>query len=219
MPSLLSASGPWPPFVPSTQTDSPAEEPSAEVIGRELERQLLFGEHVDPTAAVASTAAATATPSDRVQAGFIIVTLADSAPKGEVPIDTARELEGAAWAQQATAAPLVVVCSHFVRLQCVQSALAIATAHWGDESTADKKVIVAGMHGGVSQPLGGQVAMLKKGVVLCFDCFGRVEWLPGPEYYPSDEESALRIAELTRQGFADRMVISQGVLRRIHLSR
>lgn len=97
--------------------------------------------------------------------------------------------------------------------------MTIATAHRSDGLTAGGKVIVAGMHGGSSQALPDQVALLRKGMVLCFDCFGRVEWLAGPEYYPSDEESAVRIAELVRQGFAGNIVISQGVSRRIHFSR
>lgn len=208
------------------QEDHAIQQSSAETVGRELERQLLFGEHAGSTRAadVASTTSASA-PS-RIQAGCVVVNLGDSTPDGNAPTappailgETVRALEGAAWAHRATTAPLVVVCSQFVRWPCVESALAIVTAHWEDEPTAKKRVIVAGMHGGVSQALRGQVAMLRKGVVLCFDCFGRTEWLPGPEYYPSDEESAVRIAELTRQGFADRIVISQGVSRRIHLSR
>lgn len=120
----------------------------------------------------------------------------------------------------------MLACSHFIRWPTLEAALAVATAHWeaaddpGATATPPRKnLIVAGMHGGASQPLRGQTALLSKGVVLCFDCFGRVEWLPGSDYYPSDEETAVRIADLVRQGFADRIVVSTGVSRRIHLSR
>lgn len=210
-----------------TQADSNAQEPSAEAIGRELELQLLFGVHVDPTAAVApSSTSVAATTTGRIQAGFLVVALDDKCNQGAAPPaqaetsgETIRALEGAALAQKATAAPLMVVCSHFVGWELVESAVSVATAHWGDSPAAGKKLILAGMHGGVGQSLPCQVAMLEKGVVLCFDCFGRLEWLPGPEYYPSDEESAVRIAELARLGYADRLVISQGVSRRTHLSR
>lgn len=200
------------------------EQPSPETVGRELEGQLLFGEH----AAKDVASAASATASSRIQAGFIVVNLPDSSTSSgmprasaDLPSDILKALEGAAWAQRATAAPLVIVCSHFVRWRHIESALAIATAHWASEPTSrlNSKVIVAGMHGGISQSLQDQVAILERGAVLCFDCFGRVEWLSGPEYYPSDEESSVRIAELVRQGFADQVVISQWVSRRIHLSR
>lgn len=133
--------------------------------------------------------------------------------------ETRRALEGAAWAHKATAAPLMVICSHFVRWSRVEAAVVVVCNHLGDETNVAKKIILAGMHSGVSQPIAGQVAMLKKGLVLCFDCFGRVEWLSGPNFYPSDENNAVRIVELTKQGFADKMLISQGVSRRIHLSR
>lgn len=137
---------------------------------------------------------------------------------------TAMVLEGAVKAQLATGAPLMLAFSHFVRWPRVESALAIVAAHWGDTpdagaSRSSRQVIVAGMHGGVSQSLPDHAALLNKGVVLCFDCFGRVEWSAGSDYYPSDEESAVRIAELVRQGFAGQIVISSGVSRRIHLSR
>lgn len=210
-----------------TQADNNAQQPSAEDIGRELELQLLFGEHVDPTSAVApSSTSVAATTTGRIQAGFLVVALDEKSDQGAAPPtqaqtsgETIRALEGAALAQKATAAPLMVVCSHFVAWERVEWAVSIATSHWGDCSAAGKKLILAGMHGGIGQSLPCQVAMLDKGVVLCFDCFGRVEWLPGPEYYPSDEESAVRIAELARLGYADRLVISQGVSRRTHLSR
>lgn len=235
------------------QTDCTAQQqPSPATIGKELEHQLLFGEHRDRS--TSSSAAATATapgagaPS-RIQAGFLLVKLDDSnncdcsslsplnqgnttAPAGgnillggnTVDSSTVVALEGAAIAQQATGAPLMLACSHFIQWSTVEAAVAVATAHLADADVVatptGKKVIVAGMHGGVSQSLQGQTALLNKGgVVLCFDCFGRVEWLPGSDYYPSDEEIAVRIAELVRQGFADRIVVSSGVSRRIHLSR
>ena len=132
-------------------------------------------------------------------------------------------LEGAAKAQLATGAPLMLAFSHFVRWPRVEAALAIVATQRGDTPDADDsrsgQIVVAGMHGGVSQSLPDQAALLNKGVVLCFDCFGRVEWSAGSDYYPSDEESAVRIAELVRQGFVERIVISSGVSRRIHLSR
>lgn len=206
--------------------------PSAEAIGKELEQQLLFGVHATNAADRASKMSTHAPP--RVQAGVVVVNLGNrySSRNGlqERPTcladETVRALEGAAWAQRATSAPLIIVCPDFVLWEHVESALAAATpadiiaeAQPGGSATTPGKIILAGMHGGVSQSLRDHVAMLTKGVVLCFDCFGRVEWLPGPEYYPSDEESAVRIAELAKEGFADRIVISQGVSRRIHLSR
>lgn len=195
--------------------------PSAEVIGRELERQLLFGVHATNAADRASKVSTHAPP--RVQAGVVVVNLGNrySSRNGlqEPPTcladETIRALEGAAWAQRATSAPLIIVCPHFVLWEHVESALAAATS----AESQPGKIILTGMHGGVSQSLRDHVAMLTKGVVLCFDCFGRVEWFPGPDYYPSDEESAVRIAELAGEGFADRIVMSQGVSRRIHLSR
>lgn len=202
--------------------------PLAEVIGRELERQLLFGVHATNAADRASKVSTHALP--RIQAGVIVVNLGNrySSRNGlqEPPTcladETIRALEGAAWAQRATSAPLIIVCPHFVLWEHVESALAAATSaeiRTGGSVITPGKIILAGMHGGVSQSLRDHVAMLTKGVVLCFDCFGRVEWIPGPEYYPSDEESAVRIAELAGEGFADRIVLSQGVSRRIHLTR
>ncbi|CAN0388561.1 unnamed protein product, partial [Ascophyllum nodosum] len=198
--------------------------PNAETIGRELERQLLFGEHVDG-AAYQADKAQKRVPT-RVQAGVIVVELGDRYSSRKdlaetlsvIADEAVRALEGAAWVQRATSAPLIIVFHHFVRWEIVESAFAIATAQLGCDATPGK-IILAGMHGGVTQCLRDHLAMLTKGVVLCFDCFGRVEWLPGPEYYPADEESAVRIAELARQGFARQIVMSQGVSRRIHLSR
>ncbi|CAM9299642.1 unnamed protein product [Ectocarpus fasciculatus] len=243
------------------QTNGTAQhETSAETMSKELEHQLLFGEHGTSSAAPPSfapspagaAAAGSASAPARIQAGFLLVKLnsrrcGSPAPvRVETPTTTtaagspaqdthgglerraAMELEGAAMAQQATGAPLMIACSHFVRWPRVVAALTIATAHWGSSqdgtaaaAATSRKVIVAGMHGGVSQSLQDQASLLSKskGIVLCFDCFGRVEWLPGPDYYPSDEESAVRIAELVRQGFADRIVLSSGVSRRFHLSR
>ncbi|CAN0551696.1 unnamed protein product, partial [Ectocarpus sp. 8 AP-2014] len=210
-------------------------EASPETISKELEHQLLFGEHgtssaapsFAPSPAGAAVAESASAPA-RIQAGFLLVKLNSSccrspaAVRVETPAATATagspaqdthgglgraatiELEGAAMAQQATGAPLMIACSHFVRWPMVVAALVIATAHWGSSqdgtaaaaaAATSRKVIVAGMHGGVSQSLHHQASLLSKGIVLCFDCFGRVEWLPGPDYYPSDEESAVRIAE------------------------
>ncbi|CBJ32441.1 conserved unknown protein [Ectocarpus siliculosus] len=242
------------------QTNGTAQyEASPETISKELEHQLLFGEHgassaapsFAPSPAGAAVAESASAPA-RIQAGFLLVKLSSSccrspaAVRVETPAATATagspaqdthgglgraaaiELEGAAMAQQATGAPLMIACSHFVRWPMVVAALVIATAHWGSSqdgtaaaaaAATSRKVIVAGMHGGVSQSLHHQASLLSKGIVLCFDCFGRVEWLPGPDYYPSDEESAVRIAELVRQGFAERIILSSGVSRRFHLSR
>lgn len=222
-----------PAFLCWPSQDSPGTgQSTAETIGRELECQLLFGENVDSAGAVSRT---TLTPAaSKVQAGVLVVSLeADASKDGhskdgqaaapsessEISSKTARALEGAEWALRVTGAPLLIVCSHFVRWQRLELAVTIATAHRGNELTTGGQVIVAGMHGGSSQALPDQLSLLRKGVVLCFDCFGRVEWLAGPEYYPSDEESAVRIADLVRQGFAGQIVISQGVSRRIHLSR
>lgn len=224
--SLLSARSLLPTQVDNT-AQQPAQQPSAEAIGKELEMQLLFGEHVDPIAAVAPSTSVPATPTGRIQAGFLVAAVDESsdmraappAQQAETSGESIRSLEGAVLAQKATGAPLMIVCPHFAAWELVKSAVSVATAHWGDSLAVDKKLILTGMHGGICQSLSCQVAMLEKGLVLCFDCFGRVEWLPGPEYYPSDEESAVRIAELARLGFADRLVISQGVSRRTHLSR
>lgn len=249
----------------STQTDftGATTRPSPETIGKDLEHQLLFGEHGNhsrshPAAAAAAPNTATAPASggaSRIQAGFILVKLYDSSSSRSYPQHgttaaapnapaesallaggnsnsdnsiadgTAMVLEGAVKAQQTTGAPLVLAFSHFVRWPRVEAALAIVAAQWGDTPDAGAprsgQVVVAGMHGGVSQSLPDQAALLNKNklVVLCFDCFGRVEWSAGSDYHPSDEESAVRIAELVRQGFAERIVISSGVSRRIHLSR
>lgn len=175
-------------------------------------------------AAATPTTTGTSTPS-RIQAGFILVKLSENNNSDGSLLNPLTHgtttLEGAVMAQQATGAPLMLACSHFIRWPTLEVALAVATAHWeaADTTLTRKNLIVAGMHGGASQPLQGQTALLNKGVVLCFDCFGRVEWFPGPDYYPSDEETAMRIADLVRQGFADRIVLSSGVSRRIHLSR
>lgn len=231
------------------QTDCTTPQPSPESIGKDLEHQLLFGEHGNhshshPSTAPITTATATAGgAASRIQAGFILVKLYDqqgtttatTAALAECALlvaggsttcysianGTAMVLEGAVKAQQATGAPLMLAFCHFARWPRVEAALALVAAQWGDTpgAGASRQVIVAGMHGGVSQSLPDQAALLNKGVVLCFDCFGRVEWSPGSDYYPSDEESAVRIAELVRQGFADRIVLSSGVSRRIHLSR
>lgn len=88
-----------------------------------------------------------------------------------------------------------------------------------DSSDLVKKVILTGMRGGARAPIDDQIELLQQGFVLCFDCFGRVEWFSGPDFFPSDEESAARIAELVKLGFALKLVISQGVSRRTHLSR
>lgn len=250
-----------PPYI-HTQTDSTTPQPSPESIGKDVEHQLLFGEHGNNSYSHSAPPAAPPTPAtapaggaaSRIQAGFILVKLYDSnssciypqqgtttatptAPaesallaggdnrnSDRVTDGTAMVLEGAVKAQQATGAPLMLAFSHFVRWPRVEAALAIVAAQCGDTSDAgasgSRQVIVAGMHGGVSQSLSDQAALLDKGVaLLCFDCFGRVEWSAGSDYYPSDEESAVRIAELVRQGFAERIVISSGVSRRIHLSR
>lgn len=182
-----------------------------------------------PSSAV-NTATTSTTPGasapSRIQAGFLLVKLDDSinSDSSLKPLTLgATTLEGAVIAQQATGAPLVLACSHFIHWATLEAALAVANAHWkspdADAAPTRKRVIVAGMHGGASQSIQGQMVLLNKGVVLCFDCFGRVEWLPGPDYYPSDEETAVRIAELVRQGFAGRILVSSGVSRRIHLSR
>lgn len=223
---------------PSHQTESTTQPLSPQSMGKDLEHQLLFGEHANQSASPASSAGAGGTPS-RIQAGFIVVKLngksrldvrdgetasgtTDGRPADCIHLhsDTALALEAAVKAQQSTGAPVMLACSNFVQWSIIKAALAIATAGFSPDATAPSlKVIVAGMHGGVSQSLADQTALLNRGVMLCFDCFGRVEWSPGPDYYPSDEESAVRIAELVREGYADRMVISSGVSRRIHLSR
>lgn len=216
--------------------DCTAPQTSPESIGKDLEHQLLFGEHVSPShptspiAPTATTTAPTGGAASRIQAGFILVKLygaplsgGDSTSTSSIADGTAMVLEGAVKAQYATGAPLMLAFSHFVRWPRVEAAIAILAAHRGDTpdagASSSRQVVVAGMHGGVSQSLPDQAALLSRGVVLCFDCFGRVEWFCGSDYHPSDEESAVRIAELVRQGFADRIVISSGVSRRIHLSR
>lgn len=238
-----------------TQTDGTAPQPAPDSIGKDLEHQLLFGEHGSPSHSHSAPTTAAA-PADgaasRIQAGFILVKLYDSnssyplhqgsteattaAPAesallahGDSSIagGTSAVLEGAVKAQHTTGAPLMLAFSHFVRWPRVKATLEMIaeqqrdTADAGTCASGSRPVIVAGMHGGVSQSLPDQAALLSntKGVVLCFDCFGRVEWSPGSDYYPSDEESAVRIAELVRRGFAERIVISSGVSRRIHLSR
>ncbi len=239
--------------IPSHQTESATQPLSPESVGKDLEHQLLFGEHANISASPAASSAAaggTSTPS-RIQAGFIVVklngknrlptpardgetatgtTYDDGEKDDDVDVrsakgvhlesTTALVLEAAMKAQRATGAPVMLTCSNFVQWSSIKAALAIAAAGLSPDTPASSlKVVVAGMHGGVSQSRADQAALLTRGIVLCFDCFGRVEWLPGPDYYPSDEESAVRIAELVREGFADRMVISSGVSRRIHLSR
>lgn len=216
---------------------------SPEIVGKDLEHQLLFGEHANQSASPAASSAAAGGAPSRIQAGFILVKLNGqssvnhlhgepatattgttdglSADGALLDSRTSVALEAATKAQQATGAPIMLACSNFVPWSTIKAAHAIATA--GDSRGADSsssRVVVAGMHGGVSQPLADQAALLNTGTaVLCFDCFGRVEWLPGSDYYPSDEESAMRIAELVREGLADRIVISSGVSRRMHLSR
>lgn len=208
--------------ISSPKVNGTGEQHTAEVVGKDFEQQLLFGDHAEAGATGSSST------SSRIQAGFIVVQIDGvSSTRTAIPQaadlisnDNIRELEGAAWAQQATTAPIMIVCSHFARWKRVEAALATASApSMGDSDATVQRFILAGMHGGASQAMTDQVAMLQKGVVLCFDCFGRVEWLPEADYYPSDEESAVRIAMLVRQGFADKIVLSQGVSRRIHLSR
>lgn len=180
-----------------------------------------------PSSAAPSTATPGMSAPSRIQAGFLLVKLDNDSNNSDslnpITQGTTSTLAGAVMAQQATGAPLLIACSHFIRWPTLEAALAVATAHWeaadAGATQTRRNLIVAGMHGGVSQPLQGQTTLLNKGVVLCFDCFGRVEWLPGSDYYPSDEETAVRIAELVRQGFADRIVVSSGVSRRIHLCR
>ncbi|CAM9576918.1 unnamed protein product [Discosporangium mesarthrocarpum] len=200
-----------------------------ESIGRELRGQLLLGEEVPDPAAAKVPGSKLATV--RVQAGFISVALerdsdagAESTggcPKegaaigiGDLRDDEVALLRGSAWAQRETGAPLVIAVPPFAG-STPEQALACFLAGGGDPS----KLILAGMHGGCSQPLDAQRELLRAGATLCFDLFGRTEWLPGPNFFPSDEQVAARVAELARLGYGAQLLISQGVMFRTHLTR
>lgn len=195
----------------------------------ELEQQLLLGERVNEGAGSASTTRATlSTHTSRVQAGFIAVRMEEHAnqqsdghdPQANAePFDSVL-LKGAMQAQKKTGAPVLIQFPAFSQnFPAVTTVFAADTDDDNTKKTFSGKVVLTGMRGGIGQPINDQLELLEKGFVLCFDCFGRVEWSPGPDFYPSDEESAVRIAALAKFGFATQILISQGVSRRIHLSR
>lgn len=157
----------------------------------------------------------------RVQAGFILVGMSGSAHEGglrdagEAGGD-ALALRGAKWARAKTRAPIVVTFPAFAPWALVEVA---AKELLEEAAVPGGGVVLTGMDGGRSQPLESQVALLRQGFLLCFDRFGAVEWSLGPDYCPPDEESAVRIAKLVEMGFAEQVMISQGVSKRLHLSR
>ncbi|CAM9900592.1 unnamed protein product [Heterosigma akashiwo] len=87
-----------------------------------------------------------------------------------------------------TGAPVVLKLPHFCLLALdladLLKTLGIPAA----------KVIFTGMHS--FQPLEYHKTLLLKGVNLCFDTFGSLQYYSGPEQLPNDEELCVRISEL-----------------------
>lgn len=167
----------------------------------------------------------------RIQAGFIAVRMHEG-DTGEqnggrqeqqlaaASAEDSLVVRGAILAHKKTGAPIIIQFPAFCQnLKPVTAAFSLEDSAANDPRAACGKVVLTGMLGGSGRPIDGQIELLQRGFVLCFDCFGRVEWSPGPDYYPSDEENAVRIAELVKLGFAKQIIVSQGVSRRIHLSR
>lgn len=202
---------------------------SPEVIAVELEQQLLLGERITEDAGSTSiTRATSSTRTSRVQAGFIAVRMKEhmnelseghNSHANPESFDSAI-LKGAMQAQEKTGAPVLIQFPGF--FQNFPAVTAVLAADMDDDKAqkaVSREIVFTGMCGGIGQSIDGQMQLLEKGFVLCFDCFGRCEWSSGADFYPSDEESAVRIAALVKSGYTRQILISQGVARRIHLSR
>ncbi|CAM9705387.1 unnamed protein product [Choristocarpus tenellus] len=198
---------------------------SIKKIGKGLQNQLILG--VEIATPTLSATFGSSPGTRRVQAGFIAATISggvDSADTSEekstmtssagLQANEVVMLGGSAWAQRATGAPIVISLPPFKHLLAQQALDCVTLA-----GALPSKVVLAGIHGGYSQPLGDHVVLLKAGATLCFDCFGRTEWFSGPNYFPSDEETAVRVVELARLGYGSQLLVSQGVSRRTHLTR
>lgn len=185
---------------------------SLENLGKEYERQLVLGEEVPSGVRDGNS------KTGRIRAGFILLRVEGTPSTGHRSLGAADSLalRGAAWARAKTGAPIVVTFPSFPALELVQS---VAEELKTEPSSPARHTVLTGMHGGTSQSLDDQVELLHQGFALCFDCFGAVEWSTGPEYFPADEESAVRVAKLIAMGFAGQVLISQAVSRRVHLSR
>jgi predicted metal-dependent phosphotriesterase family hydrolase len=203
----------------------------SEVLGRDLERQLMYGVKVS----------AGSSPS-KVQCGVIVIALdgaseerAASATNAHCRVLTAREcteLQAAAFACSATGAPIMVQMPPFEFALSKQLLDTLAAAAAGSNSSSSSssssssdaaaallsRVVLCSVHAGSA--LAEQLAVLQRGALLSFDTFGRaytdaradVEW-------PTDAACAVRVASLVAEGYSAQLLCGARVSQRIHLTR
>jgi predicted metal-dependent phosphotriesterase family hydrolase len=216
----------------STSSSSSMQLSDSEALGRDLERQLMYGIEVSDANSTSS----------KIPCGVIVVAL-DGASE-ERPASstnaacralTAREcteLQAAAFAHSTAGAPLLVQLPPFESALSTQvlDALAAAASHSSNSSSSEaaaaaaaaaallSRVVLCNVHSG--SPLAEHLALLQRGVVLSFDTFGRaytdaradVEW-------PTDTACAARVAALVAEGYSEQLLCGARVSQRIHLSR
>jgi predicted metal-dependent phosphotriesterase family hydrolase len=208
----------------STSSSSSMQLSESEALGKDLERQLMYGIEVS----------AGSSPI-KAQCGVIIVALDGASEERPASLInaacralTAREcteLQAAAFAHSATGAPIMVQLPPFqfaLSKQVLDTLAAVASTSGSSNSTVAatllSRVVLCNVHAG--SLLAEQLAVLLRGALLSFDTFGRaytdaradVEW-------STDKACAARVAALVAEGYSAQLLCGSRVSQRIHLTR